>query len=80
MENTLDEGDCIQNKKLDVDALMHNEILTDWPMQVLCSEDCKGICPSCGANRNRTSCDCDTAVLDPRMAAIRDIFSKFKEV
>lgn len=80
LENTLDEGGCIQDRKLDVDLLMHSEILTNWPMQVLCSEDCKGICPNCGANRNRISCDCDTAVPDSRMAAIRDIFSKFKEV
>ena len=79
-EAVSEEGGCIAEKHLDVDQLVHNEILTDWPIQVLCREDCKGICPSCGANRNQTSCGCDTAVPDPRMAAISDIFSKFKEV
>lgn len=79
-EEESEELSCIADKKLDVDWLVHNEILTDWPIQVLCREDCKGICPKCGANRNQTSCGCDTAVPDPRMAAISDIFSKFKEV
>lgn len=79
-EEMLDDGGYIEGKTLDVDALMHNEILFDWPMQVLCSEDCRGICMTCGANLNQTSCDCDTASLDPRMAAISDIFRKFKEV
>jgi len=76
----LDESDYIEGKILDVDKLMYNEILINWPLQVLCQGDCKGICASCGANLNLTSCDCDTASLDPRMAAISDIFSKFKEV
>ena len=76
----LDETSYIQEKELDVDQLVHNEILIHWPMRVLCKEDCKGICSHCGANLNRETCNCDTTEADPRMAVIRDIFSKFKEV
>lgn len=76
----LDESSYIQNKELDTDKLLHNEILIRWPMRVLCKEDCKGICSRCGANLNQGSCDCDTADLDPRMAVISDIFKNFKEV
>ena len=76
----LDESSFIQNKELDTDKLLHNEILINWPMRVLCKEDCKGICSRCGANLNQGSCDCDTADLDPRMAVISDIFKNFKEV
>ena len=65
---------------LDVEALIRNELLVQWPIRVLCKDDCKGICSRCGANLNIQTCDCDTTVPDPRMAAIRDIFSKFKEV
>ncbi|HAJ39913.1 MAG TPA: DNA-binding protein, partial [Lachnospiraceae bacterium] len=43
-------------------------------------EDCKGICSICGKNLNHGTCDCDHTDLDPRMAQIRDIFNKFKEV
>lgn len=76
----LDEHNYIDGYNLDVDKLVYGEILVNWPMQVLCKEDCKGLCPSCGANLNLTTCDCDNTDLDPRMAKIRDIFSKFKEV
>ncbi len=80
LENMLDEAGCIEGKELDLEVLVYNEILSRWPLRVLCSEDCKGLCPQCGANLNRTSCNCDTGPRDPRMAAISDIFSKFKEV
>ena len=76
----LDESSFIQDKVLDAEKLLHNEILIRWPMRVLCKEDCKGICSRCGANLNQGSCDCDTADLDPRMAVISDIFKNFKEV
>lgn len=65
---------------LDVDRLVYNEILVNWPMKVLCKEDCKGICKKCGTNLNQHDCDCTKSELDPRMAAIQDIFNKFKEV
>ncbi len=80
LDEMLDEIGCIDGKELDVEVLIYNEILSRWPLQVLCSEECKGLCPNCGVNRNRTSCDCDNAVRDPRMAAISDIFRKSKEV
>ena len=77
---SLDESSYIQDKQLDTEKLLHNEILIRWPMRVLCKENCKGICSRCGANLNQGSCDCDTADLDPRMAVINDIFKNFKEV
>lgn len=72
---------CITEEKcLDVDQLVHNEILIHWPLRVLCREDCKGICTVCGQNLNEGECSCDKENLDPRMAAFREIFSNFKEV
>lgn len=76
----LDECDYIRETSLDMEQLIYNEILVNWPIRVLCKDDCKGICSRCGANLNFETCDCDTAELDPRMAVISDIFSKFKEV
>ena len=76
----LDECAYIHGYDLDVDELVYSEILVNWPLRVLCKEDCKGICSRCGANLNQGSCDCDTADLDPRMAVISDIFKNFKEV
>ena len=75
-----EDSSFADKESLYVELLIRNELLVQWPIRVLCKDDCKGICSRCGANLNVQTCDCDTAVPDPRMAAIRDIFSKFKEV
>ena len=79
-ETDLNETSFLEETNLDTEQLVSNEILVNWPIRVLCKEDCQGICSHCGVNLNHGTCDCDTSELDPRMAAIRDIFSKFKEV
>ena len=76
----LDESNYITGMDLDTDRLVCDEILIQWPLKVLCKEDCKGICSKCGQNLNHGTCDCEKDSLDPRMAAISDIFNKFKEV
>jgi uncharacterized protein len=76
----LDECSYLTGMDLDVDRLVYFEVLMNWPLKVLCKEDCKGICSQCGKNLNEGSCGCEDAPKDPRMAAISDIFSKFKEV
>ena len=76
----LDEKNYIDGYNLDVEKLLYNEILIGWPMKILCSEDCKGICNTCGQNLNEGTCDCEDTSLDPRMSVIRDVFKNFKEV
>ena len=76
----LDENDYLTGMDLYVDRLVYLEVLMSWPLKVLCREDCKGICSRCGKNLNKGSCGCAEEPKDPRMAAISDIFSKFKEV
>ena len=76
----LDENNYIDGYHLDVEKLLYNEILVGWPMKVLCSEDCKGICSVCGQNLNEGTCSCEDTGLDPRMSVIRDVFKNFKEV
>ena len=75
-----DEFNFVEGECLNPETLVRNELLINWPIRVLCREDCKGICSRCGANLNQGSCDCDAEPSDPRMAVIRDIFSKAKEV
>ncbi|NLL73358.1 MAG: DUF177 domain-containing protein [Clostridiales bacterium] len=76
----LDEANYITGYNLDVDILIKDEIILGFPMRLLCNEDCKGICMTCGIDQNEETCDCDKTVLDPRMSVIRDIFNNFKEV
>ena len=70
----------IEEKELDLDMLIFDEVVPQLPTRVLCREDCKGLCNTCGQNLNDGSCDCERTDLDPRMAKILDIFSNFKEV
>ena len=80
VDDEMEENDYLIGFELDVDKLVYAEILVNWPMKVLCKEDCEGICKVCGANLNKGDCGCQRTELDPRMAAIQDIFNKFKEV
>lgn len=75
-----DNLDIMAGYQLNVENLVFNEILMNWPMKVLCKADCKGICKMCGKNLNLGECGCDTFVPDPRMAVIKDIFNANKEV
>ena len=75
-----DDMNFMDGYHLDVEVLVDNEILLNWPMKILCKESCKGICKMCGKNLNDGDCGCDDFVPDPRMAAIKDIFNANKEV
>ena len=54
---------------LDLDALMEEVFLLEMDTKNLCSEDCRGLCPGCGADLNRESCRCKKE-LDPRLAKL----------
>jgi uncharacterized protein len=43
------------------------------PMKPLCDENCLGLCPTCGVNRTRESCSCETSITDDRWGALKDI-------
>lgn len=75
-----EEQSFMDDFQLNVEDLLISEIVTSWPMKILCKPDCKGICPTCGRDLNTGTCDCDTFVPDPRMAAIKDIFEAEREV
>lgn len=58
---------------IDVDEIVKEQILLTVPTRLLCREDCKGICPECGADRNSGECDCVSGDIDPRWAALRGL-------
>ena len=55
----LDETNYIDGYNFDVEQLIYNELLIGWPMKILCSEDCEGICNVCGQNLNEGTCNCE---------------------
>ncbi|MDO5142310.1 MAG: DUF177 domain-containing protein [Eubacteriales bacterium] len=48
-------------------------------MTYLCREDCKGLCPHCGADRNEVDCDCESKQIDPRFAALRALLDRDRD-
>lgn len=45
-------------ERVDLTDMVQDEILINLPSRVLCKEDCKGLCPRCGLNRNSGICSC----------------------
>lgn len=54
-----------------------SELVLALPIRYICNEECKGLCPGCGANLNREECRCETPV-DPRMQKLGDLKDKIR--
>ena len=68
LEITYVDGD-----ELDADELLLEQLRLNVPMRSVCSDDCRGLCPRCGINRNLETCDCDQVAVDPRWEVLRDL-------
>lgn len=60
-------------KTIDLDPIVREQVLLALPMHAVCKEDCKGLCGMCGQNLNEKACGCQSKVIDPRLAALKDI-------
>jgi uncharacterized protein len=60
-----------QNNEIDLGQLMREQFYLSLPMKPLCGEDCLGLCPVCGTNLNKGTCDCKRDWEDPRLAALK---------
>jgi uncharacterized protein len=76
-EVAIDEGEAeigfYEGAGMQLEDILREQILLGMPMQRVCKEDCKGICPVCGKNRNEVSCDCHLETADDRWAALRNL-------
>ena len=68
-----------RNETLDLGELMHEQFVLALPMKPLCSDECRGLCPVCGTNLNKGTCDCKPAWKDPRLEALQGILDRQKE-
>jgi len=62
-----------QGDGLDLADVLREQILLSLPMQRICREDCQGICPLCGQNRNQVACGCRQKLPDDRWAKLRSL-------
>jgi uncharacterized protein len=58
---------------VDLDELVREQITLALPSRRLCREECKGLCPVCGADLNAGECSCERGEVDPRWAALADL-------
>lgn len=80
-ENEVEEFDVYTyiNDEVDFINLIEQTLDFNLPQRVLCSEDCKGLCSTCGTNLNNEVCSCDEVandedVIDPRFAKLKEMF------
>jgi uncharacterized protein len=64
---------------LDVIDLLREQFQLALPMKPLCADSCRGLCPTCGANLNRTECRCKPTWEDPRLAPLKGLLNRDKE-
>ena len=63
----------ISGNVIDISGSVEACIFESIPLQPLCREDCKGLCPVCGIDLNKNECNCDDTVYDPRFAIFRNL-------
>ena len=68
-----DEAALYDGESIILDDLVRDTLLVAEPLRELCKSDCKGLCPVCGQNLNEGTCDCDSFVPDPRLAALESL-------
>ncbi len=56
-----------------LEDVVREQVLLSLPDRSLCRQDCKGLCPRCGANLNGSPCQCESTVVDPRWGALQGL-------
>lgn len=62
-----------EGEAIDIDDLVREQLLLALPARALCQEECKGLCPVCGGNKNMQACECEPLEIDPRWAALKNL-------
>ena len=70
------EQGLVEGETFDLDEIIREELILNMDMTVLCSEDCKGLCPRCGKNLNEGDCGCDRTEVDPRLAKLTQLLKE----
>src|SRR6185503_8978804 len=62
-----------RDDRIDLNEILREQFYLALPMKPLCRENCAGLCPQCGMNRNTGTCSCATEIVDPRLAPLRGL-------
>lgn len=71
-EKDHEEGETypLEGSQVDIEPLVREAVLPELPQVPLCREDCAGLCPECGADRNEGPCGHEGGPVDPRWGAL----------
>lgn len=73
-DNEEDEDIIVFNDdEVDIWPCVEEAILMAFPITILCSKDCKGLCPVCGINKNMGNCSCEQEAIDPRWEKLKNL-------
>jgi uncharacterized protein len=62
--------------RIDLGEMVREQLILNLSMKRLCREDCRGLCPNCGVNRNTTVCACSTQSQDSRWEKLRSMLAE----
>lgn len=68
-----------RNDEIDLAVLLNEQLLLERPFKILCSEDCLGLCASCGTNLNESSCQCPAQPKSLAFAGLADLKPTLKD-
>lgn len=72
-----DEEQGIENGAwIDLEPVVHDEVTVSLPLAPLCRPDCRGLCPTCGADLNRDPCDGHAEPTDSPFAVLQELFDE----
>ncbi|AOY77355.1 YceD family protein [Clostridium formicaceticum] len=84
-EEKLEDNDDLEDiaiyrdNSIDFNEMIKEQIIMNLPMKVVCSEDCKGLCKTCGKDLNLEECKCNQDSednIDPRFAKLKELLQQ----
>ncbi|WP_196604914.1 YceD family protein [Pectinatus haikarae] len=74
--SALQDANLFSGDSIDIADLVRDVVIAGQPISNVCKPDCKGLCPQCGVNLNKSECSCDRTVVDVRLAVLKKLLEK----
>lgn len=68
----------IEDHHVDLQELAESALILALPYVPVCREECRGLCPRCGTDRNERECSCQTTPIDPRWSKLQDLLNNMR--